>query len=233
MTNDKSKIANENAFVKGDGSNGGAMTRKKLVVIILLLGILVGCGFLIIRIRNHGFSAREQPSWLESALARRVRRIATPASSKELKNPHPITETSMAEAREHFVAHCSICHGINGRGETLIGRNVYPKVPDMTKTETQQFTDGELFYIITNGVRFTAMPAFGDEDSPKSIWDLVSFIRRLPQLTPQELKQLEELAGTGEGAEQDKAMETEKKGTGNQAKPKAHTHGPGAKPHKH
>ena len=209
------------------------MTRKRLVILILPLIVLVGCGVLAIKVRNHGFSAREQPSWLESALARRARLIATPGGSKELKNPHPVTEASMAEAREHFVAHCSICHGINGRGDTLIGHNVYPKVPDMSKTETQQLTDGELYYIVTNGVRFTAMPAFGGEDSPQSIWDLVSFIRRLPQLTPEELKELEELAGTGEDKEQDEAAQVEKMEAGKQAKPKPHTHSHGSKPHKH
>ena len=139
----------------------------------------------------------------------------------------------MAEARAHFVEHCSICHGIKGHGDTLIGRNVYPKVPDMTKAETQQLSDGELYYIVTNGVRFTAMPAFGGEDSPESIWSLVSFIRRLPQLTPEELKQLQELAGAGEGAEQDKNAQTEKKGVEKKAKPKVHNHGSGVKPHQH
>jgi len=207
------------------------MTRKKLIVLILLLLVLMGCGALAIKVRNHGFSAREEPSWLESALARRARRIATPASSIELKNPRPVTEAGMAEAREHFVAHCSICHGNNGRGETLIGRNVYPKVPDMSKTETQQLSDGELYYIITNGVRFTGMPAFGGEDSPESIWDLVSFIRRLPQLTPEELKQLEELAGTSEAAEQDKTAQPENKEI--EQKAKGHSHSHGAKPHRH
>ncbi|MCI0662031.1 MAG: c-type cytochrome [Acidobacteria bacterium] len=209
------------------------MTRKRLIILIFLLIFLVGCGALAIKVRNHGFSAREQPSWLEAALARRARRIATPAEAVELKNPHPVTESSMAEAREHFVAHCSICHGGTGRGDTLIGRNVYPKVPDMSKTVTQELTDGELYYIITNGVRFTAMPAFGDEDSPKSIWDLVSFIRRLPQLTPEEMKQLEELAGTSEGAEQEKAAQPENKEAEKKAKPKQHNHSHGAKPHRH
>jgi mono/diheme cytochrome c family protein len=209
------------------------MIRKRIVVLILLLGVLVGCGALLVWVRNHGFSAREQPSWIETVLARRARRIATPAWSKELKNPHPVTETSMAEARAHFVGHCSICHGIDGHGDTLIGRNVYPKVPDMTKAETQQLSDGELYYILTNGVRFTAMPAFGGEDSPESIWSLVSFIRRLPQLPPEELKQLQELAGAGEGAERDKSAQTEKKGVENKAKTKVHTHGSGAKPHQH
>jgi hypothetical protein len=82
-------------------------------------------------------------------------------------------------------------------------------------------------------VYFTAMPAFGNEDSPKSMWDLVSFIRRLPQLTPDELKQLQVLVGTGEGAEQDNAEQAKKKEAGKKTGTKAHTHGPGAKPHKH
>jgi mono/diheme cytochrome c family protein len=209
------------------------MTYKRIVLPVLLLIVLAGCVTLVVWFLNHGFSAREEPSWIETVLARHARRIATPAGSKELKNPHPVTEASMAEAREHFVAHCSICHGIDGRGDTLIGRNVYPKVPDMTNAETQELADGELYYIITNGVRFTAMPAFGDEDSSESIWALVSFIRRLPQLTPDELKQLQELAGTGEGEEQNKAAQTKNKEVGKKAGPKAHTHGPGAKPHKH
>ena len=49
------------------------------------------------------------------------------------------------------------------RGETLIGRGLYPKPPDMTAGGTQQLTDGELYTIIENGVRFTGMPAFGEE----------------------------------------------------------------------
>ena len=103
----------------------------------------------------------------------------------------------MAEAREHFVEHCSMCHGIDGRGQTVIGRNLYPKVPPLTDADTQQLTDGELFYIISNGVRFTGMPAWGGEDSPESIWGLVAFIRRLPKLSPEEIKLMQEMA-TGE-----------------------------------
>ena len=52
--------------------------------------------------------------------------------------------------------------------------------------------DGELFYIISNGVRLTGMPAWEEEDSPEEIWDLVSFIRRLPQRTPEELKEMKQ-----------------------------------------
>src|SRR5215510_10420846 len=210
------------------------MSAKKITVLVVILSALAGAISFVIWFSNHGFSAREKPSWVETVLARHARKIATPAGAKELKNPQPVAESSMAEAREHFVEHCSACHGSTGRGDTLYGRNLYPKVPDLTQADTQQLTDGELFYIISNGVRFTGMPAFGGEDNPESIWALVSFIRRLPKLTPEEVKQLQEMAEGGKTE-----METhETKGAqpepaGSKETPKPHSHGPGTKPHHH
>lgn len=195
------------------------MTKTKLKVALMLLALGV-VAYLAVLIRQHGFSAREKPSRLEALLARHARRIATPAGAKGLKNPYQGTPESLAEAREHFVEHCSTCHGLDGRGDTPIGRNLYPKVPNMTDAETQRLTDGELFYIISNGVRFTGMPAWGSEDSPESIWDLVAFIRRMSQLTPEELRLMQGLAS-----------EPESEGKGTASKP--HTHAPGAHHHKH
>jgi len=197
-------------------------------------------------LRMHKFSAREKPSWLETTMAMHARRVSTPSDAMSLKNPNSITEESMSEAREHFVEHCSICHGIDGKGQTTIGQRMYPPVPDMTQAETQQKTDGELFYIISNGVRLTGMPAWEGEDTPESIWSLVAFIRRLPQLTPEELNRMKEMAGQENeemsGEEKDRHHNEEKKSAGNEnqagpgaAKPKTNppTHGPGAKPHEH
>ena len=56
-------------------------------------------------------------------------------------------------------------------------------------------TDGELFYIIENGVRFTGMPAFatGTAEGEEESWKLVHFIRRLPRLSAPELERMKEL----------------------------------------
>jgi len=210
------------------------MNAKKTAVLVIILAALAGVISFVIWFRNHGFSAHEKPSWIETVLARNARKIATPADAKELKNPQPVTEASMAEAREHFVEHCSVCHGSTGRGDTLYGRNFYPKVPDLTQADTQQLTDGELFYIISNGVRFTGMPAFGGEDSPGSIWWLVSFIRRLPKLPPEEIKQLQEMSEGGKTEmDETKGGQPEPDGSKEKRAPKPHSHGPGTKPHSH
>src|SRR5467141_1262563 len=57
--------------------------------------------------------------------------------------------------------HCATCHGNDGRRQTDIGRNMYPKAPDMRRARTQDLTDCELFSIIKNGIRLTGMSAWG------------------------------------------------------------------------
>jgi mono/diheme cytochrome c family protein len=187
--------------------------RKVIISVIstvVVMAAVIG-GFLLY-IRGTGFSAREQPSWMEKVMAQNARKIATPADAKSLKNPRQQqSEEMIAEADEHFVEHCSTCHGIDGRGDTTIGKNLYPKVPDITLVDTQRLGDGELYYIIYNGIRLTGMPAWGSEDRPEAIWDLVSLIRRLPKLSPEESKRLQQTASeSGEQVEEKPGEEPNK-----------------------
>ena len=98
----------------------------------------------------------------------------------------------------------------------------------MSQPDTQQLSDGEVYYIISNGIRLTGMPAWRFEDKPEAIWDLVSLIRRLPKLSPDELQRLQKAAREAGGELSEQAPESEKKETGEPAKegetkPK-HTH---------
>lgn len=200
------------------------------LVFAVLIVVLMMCG-LYVYARGHGFSARGEPGWMERTMARNARNIATPANAKSLTNPRQQQTSEMiAEADEHFVEHCSICHAIDGRGDTTIGRNLYPKVPDMTQPDTQQLSDGELYYIISNGIRLTGMPAWGAEDKPEAIWDLVSLIRRLPKLSPEELQRLQAAAREAAGEVDEQAPEDTNKETdasrksGETKPPPTHSH---------
>src|SRR4029077_18722472 len=81
--------------------------------------------------------------------------------------------------------------------ETQIGRNLYPKVPDLRLPQTQSLTDGEIHYIIKNGVRLTGMPAWGNPHQLQSddSWKLVLFIRSISQISRQEMIQQAQTAG--------------------------------------
>ena len=72
-----------------------------------------------------------------------------------------------------------------------MGRNLYPRAPDMRRASTQNLTDGELFEIIRDGVRLTGMPGWGGSDSEN--WKLVHFVRHLPDVTPEEIEAMERL----------------------------------------
>ena len=171
------------------------MRVAKIAVVTVFVVVLLEALAMEIFMRTHRFGAKEKPSWLEATIAQHARNVSVPGDVIGLKNPRSATEDVMAEAREHWTEHCSICHGLDGRGDTTPGRNMYPQAPNMNDAQTQQRTDGELFYTISRGVRLTGMPAWEGEDSPEAIWDLVSFIRHLPQLTLEELKQMKKMSG--------------------------------------
>src|SRR5262245_46332112 len=169
--------------------------RTKFVILILLLA-LAAIGIYGWSIVARGFSATAEPSSLESFVARRLRRLAIPSAARQLTNPIAFTPEVLAGAKAHYADHCAICHGNDGRGTTSIGRGLYPKPPDMTSSTTQELTDGELYYIIENGIRFTGMPGFAEEagnTQNKETWDLVHFIRYLPRITDDELVEMKKL----------------------------------------
>lgn len=171
--------------------------RTKLVVFIIVAGFgIVGTfGWLGYQLFTTGFSAKTEPHAIEVFLARQIRHLAIPIEQRNSPNPVPPSPDLLKEGLAHFADHCAQCHGNDGRGQTAIGKKVYPKAPDLRLADTQSMSDGELFWIIHNGIRFTAMPAWGEGDPAQDMdsWKLVHFIRHLPHLTPEELDQMKEL----------------------------------------
>lgn len=111
-----------------------------------------------------------------------------------MTNPVPASSEAIADGMTHYADHCAACHANDGSGDTEMGRNLYPKAPDMRRRATQDLSDGELFYLIEHGVRFTGMPAWATATTAgeESTWRLVRFLRHLPQLTAPEIDAMKE-----------------------------------------
>ena len=171
--------------------------RTKLIVfiIVLVLGTIGVVGWLGYQLFSTGFSAKPEPHALEVWVARQIRHLAIPLEQRNAPNPIPVNPGIMKESLAHFADHCATCHANDGSGQTPIGKNVYPKAPDLRLPHTQSMSDGEIFWVIHNGIRFTAMPAWGEGDpaEDKDSWKLVHFIRHLPKLTPEELERMKTL----------------------------------------
>jgi mono/diheme cytochrome c family protein len=166
------------------------MRKRTLLLSITAAGIAGAAAYGWMTIRR-GFSARDNPSAIEAYVAKMARKLSIPASQRDAKNQFASTLEVLSEARAHFADHCAICHGNDGSGKTEIGQNLYPKAPDLRQSETQNLTDGQIYYIIHNGIRLTGMPAWGGPGKDDDSWALVLFIRHLPQMTPEEKKQME------------------------------------------
>ena len=149
--------------------------------------ILATIGGLVLM--STGFSARPEPGGLETFGALTIRNLAIGRQARGFHNPVERSPEVIASGREHFADHCATCHANDGSGNTTIGQGLYPRAPDMRLARTQDLSDGQLFYIIENGVRLTGMPAWGtgEASGESASWMLVHFIRHLPELSEPEL----------------------------------------------
>jgi mono/diheme cytochrome c family protein len=167
-----------------------------VIVAVVAVAVIVAAWF----ISGMGFSAQDEPTAAEVFLARTARSLATPRAASDMLNPVSSSDEVLGEAMAHFADHCAFCHANDGSGDTPIGKGLYPKPPDMRQPQTQNLTDGELFYIIHNGVRLTGMPAFGQGTPPDQdldSWKLVHFIRHLPSITAEELEKMKAMNPKG------------------------------------
>jgi len=166
------------------------MKRSRLLLFPAVGGILAFALYGV-HLIQRGFSTADEPSFFEKTVARFARHLSIPNNARRETSPLSSSPDLQADARNIYLDKCAVCHAPDGSGQTSVGRNLYPKVPDLRAPQTQNLSDGELRYIIRNGVRLTGMPGWArPHDVPSDdSWRLVLFIRSLRPLGRQEVAQ--------------------------------------------
>jgi len=170
------------------------MLRRIKILFIVFVFLLVGAVLTALWLLPGAFSAKATPPEWEVKAARYIRHLATPSHFLKMSNPIRFSPEILADARHHFADHCATCHANDGSGKTHMGPNFYPPVPDLRDRAIQTMADGELFYVIHYGIRFTGMPAWG-KGLPKEdleSWKLVHLIRHFPTITPEEIAEMKQ-----------------------------------------
>ncbi len=175
--------------------------RDAVITLALLALVLLLVAYFSL---NTLFFASAPPGRVETSLALRARSLAIPSAARQARNPFAGQKDAWRVVLDHYAEHCEPCHAYDGHGGGEVGRNLNPRTPDMARARTQQLTDGELFYIIQNGVRWTGMPAWKHEHTPEESWKLVSFVRHIPTLTADEMRQIVVASGHEHGHEEPK-----------------------------
>ena len=151
--------------------------RSRIVWMILTLAVLVVLGALM----RFNLTALPEPGHLETRVANRARRFLIHRASRKGIPPRPLDAKARVEnGGTHYGLDCSVCHCTVGHAQAPLGRWMYPRPADLTSKQVQSYSDQELFWIIQNGIRLTGMPAFGKVETPDHIWDMVNYVRTLP-----------------------------------------------------
>jgi mono/diheme cytochrome c family protein len=154
--------------------------------------LLLVAGAAIVATGAFDVAASKPPGGLEKRLAGIAldRSIAKRATGR--KNPVAASPETFSRALRAYKEMCVTCHGAPGVDASEIGEGLNPPAPDLTLARIQARSDGELFWILSNGIRMTGMPAFGPTHKEEQIWRLVAFVRHLPELSKDEEKALSE-----------------------------------------
>lgn len=165
-----------------------------------LMGIVFGIALValgaaaVVYTGSFNTAATIPPSRLEKRIAGFAldRSVAKRAPART--NPLPSTPETRREGLREYRSHCLVCHGAPGVDPGAIGQGLNPGAPDLSLPRVQARTDGELFWITSEGIRMTGMPAFGPTEDEEEIWHMVAAVRYLPELTDDEVAQLRERA---------------------------------------
>jgi mono/diheme cytochrome c family protein len=162
-------------------------TLGKLLLLPALAALSAGA---ILSLGLPDFSAFDPPGRLEAKLATYALNRSVARHAPKAGNPLAARPEAVAAGLALFRTRCVACHGAPGVDPTEAGASLNPPAPGLTLPRIQARPDGELFWIVSRGIRMTGMPAFGPSQSETEIWQLVAALRQLPRLTEGEHRAL-------------------------------------------
>jgi mono/diheme cytochrome c family protein len=139
-----------------------------LSVGIALAGMLQGC------------KATTAPSSMEASLLNQAKHRLF-IGNRNAQDPLAATPKNVADGKEAFGHYCIVCHGLDGQNTGVpFADHMKPRIPSLASQQVQSYTDGQLKWIIDNGIAPTGMPAAQGILSDDEQWAIVVFLRHLP-----------------------------------------------------
>lgn len=162
------------------------MRTLALLVGLLLVAAISGAAFVVSGAYDIG---ADSPHWrLTERIIGLLRDRSVAARTENIVVPKLDDESRVAEGAEHYGAMCSGCHLAPGKRDSEIRPGLYPKPPVLA--EVRDLDPREAFWIIKHGIKMSGMPAWGTTHSDEAIWNIVAFLEKLPDMTPERYRAL-------------------------------------------
>jgi mono/diheme cytochrome c family protein len=152
------------------------------------IGLLVFLGLGLMPV-----SADAKPGALETWLTGFARNAAIERAAPERESPVAPTPENLAKAAVLYRDNCAGCHGTPDAKENIFAASLYPPAPQFLSAiarEQVPGSDGEVFLVVRDGIRLTAMPTFAHMLKEDELWQLVVFLKHLDDLPPEALRTL-------------------------------------------
>lgn len=166
---------------------------KFLITALLIAGALIASAFAFVYTGMFNVAADAPHSAFTYAIMETVRSHSIAARARDVQPPPLDDATLIATGAEHYAAMCSGCHLAPDKKESEIRAGLYPQPPDLTKH--LRASPAEAFWVIKHGIKMSGMPAWGATHDDSSIWGLVAFLQKLPELTLAQYQALAESEG--------------------------------------
>jgi mono/diheme cytochrome c family protein len=148
-------------------------------ILLAALAFVLGLVIAPLLILLHGIKAT-QPGNFETSILRRAKHNVF-VGDKNVKNPLATTPDSLTDGKEAFSHYCVACHGLDGQNTGVpFADRMSPPVPSLSSAEIQSYTDGQLKWVIDNGIWPSGMPGSKGTLSDEEIWSIVIYLRHLP-----------------------------------------------------
>jgi cytochrome c553 len=156
----------------------------KYLITVLLLAIAAAIGVMGAGWYNVG---ADSPHWKATyAVLQFVRERSIAHHASDLAVPADLgDEVVILKGAGQYAAMCTGCHLQPGMKDSEIRPGLYPQPPDLSRLRVDPRS---AFWVIKHGIKMSAMPAWGSSHDDATIWSMVAFLQKLPDLTPAEYK---------------------------------------------
>jgi mono/diheme cytochrome c family protein len=163
--------------------------------ILATMAVVALGGWLCLKLGYADLRAKPEPSWLESKLAVTAVDASVARHATRQQNPLPPTEATLLDGARLYRDKCADCHGRPDNPVSDYGGSFNPRAPQFMQA-SPRLPENQNFYVIKYGVRWSAMPAWGNITADSEIWQVVTFLGRLENLPPSVEQELHRPAGS-------------------------------------
>jgi mono/diheme cytochrome c family protein len=174
-------------------------TEYVLVIVVVLVTIAIGFGVYAMS-GLYDMGADNHHWTVTYKLLQTVRDRSVRMRSKDLRPPSLNDPQLVLKGAGQYEAMCTGCHLAPGKENSEVREGMYPQPPNLSKFRVDPRA---AFWVIKHGIKMSGMPAWGGSHDDATIWSMVAFLQRLPQLTPQQYKDIVSKAPPDEDMDMD------------------------------